>query len=111
MDAPAHERRSAARYPVALKVSCKRLEHGVAIYAGSGTTRNMSSKGLLVEVDQPLDDGQYVELFIRWPAGRQTMHVLGRVLRCDLEGAAIQILQHAFGPRRGAHSARAARPK
>lgn len=93
------ERRGARRYPVALRVSCKRIARGLSLYAGTGTTRNMSSTGLLLETDQALNTGEYVELLIRWPAGHQTMHVLGRVVRADAAGAAVEILHHKFAER------------
>jgi hypothetical protein len=91
-----YERRAARRYPVALKVSCKRIAHGLSLYAGSGTTLNMSSTGILLDLDQSLTPGDYVELLIRWPAGRQTMQVLGRVVRSEPAYTAVEILHHKF---------------
>jgi hypothetical protein len=99
MDPISNERRAARRYTVSLKVSCKRIARGLSLYAGSGTTVNMSSSGLLFTLDQHLDEGEYVELLIRWPAGRQTMHVLGRVVRTEESGTAIEILHHKFAGR------------
>jgi hypothetical protein len=106
MELFSYERRRSRRYPVALRVSCKRIARGLSLYSGTGTTRNMSSTGLFFEADQSLNTGDYVELLIRWPAGHQTMHVLGRVVRSGAEGTAVEILHHKFAERASARPSR-----
>jgi hypothetical protein len=93
------DRRTARRYPVNLKVACRLVMQGVSVYVGAGTTRNMSSKGMLIELDQQLNTGDVVEALIRWPAGHQIMHVLGNVVRSDSHGTAMEIVHHKFAER------------
>jgi hypothetical protein len=100
------DRRSARRYPVMLDAACRIVIDGLSLYLGSATIRNMSSKGLLVDLDQPLNAGDTIELLIRWPAGRQSMHVLGQVVRSELRAAGIEILHYKFAGRAAGHSGR-----
>jgi hypothetical protein len=94
------ERRTARRYPVKLKLACRLLTKGGAVHVGIGTTRNMSSKGMLIDLDQSPAEGDVMEAMIRWPAGTQIMHVLGNVVRCDSQGTAVEIVHHKFAVRR-----------
>jgi hypothetical protein len=97
MTSPSFDRRSARRYPLALTVSCSLLLHGQTLFVGSGTTCDISSKGVLFRLEGSLNPGDFTELTIFWPAGQHDIHALGRVVRRDSRGTAAEILHYRFG--------------
>src|SRR5580704_14254037 len=59
---PKPDRRRSARFPMALPV-----RYSLSKTSGWGRTVNIGSGGMLFTIDQPLRQGQRVELCIGWP--------------------------------------------
>jgi hypothetical protein len=79
---------------------------GHAVVAGAATTINMSSHGILITPTEGVSKGQVIELSIRWRRGAPGMpkvdlEVLGRVVRVNAQGTAVQILRYGFNTRPG----------
>jgi hypothetical protein len=94
MNEPA-ERRASQRYTFEQKVRY-RLRGVRPPLAGTGTTVNMSSAGVLFTIDQPLPAGKPVILEINWPvrlgdASPLKLVARGRVIWCDEAMAATSI--------------------
>ncbi|MBI5281676.1 MAG: PilZ domain-containing protein [Candidatus Solibacter usitatus] len=69
--------------------------------AGSGTTINMSSSGVLFQTEKPLIPGKRLEMAISWPAqldNRCALKLLarGRVVRSEGGATAVEIQQYEF---------------
>jgi hypothetical protein len=96
----ASERRANDRFPiereVRFKVLSKRNED-----AGTGTTLNMSSSGILFSAGKMLIPGKRVELAISWPAQLDNKCALklvarGRIVRSHEGETAVEIQQYEF---------------
>lgn len=99
------ERRSAYRYPLRFGMEYRIFGKSHSIAAGFGEILNMSSRGLLVNVDDEVSKGQLVEVSIDWRIYPNRppvadLIVLGRVVRSSPGGSAIRILRYGFYPRR-----------
>ena len=98
------ERRSAMRYPIGRNVVIRTPVWRGNQSAGVGRTLNISSRGMLVETDLVLSQGDQVELAIDWPAQLNrdcglNLMVSGDVVR-SLQGAvAVQIRKYQFRTR------------
>lgn len=95
------DRRAADRYPIEREVRYKVLSKKDGDEAGTGTTINMSSSGVLFTTDHLLIPGKRLELAISWPAqlnGNCALKLVakGRVVRYEEGRAAIQIQQYEF---------------
>jgi hypothetical protein len=95
------DRRAADRYPIEREVRYKVLSKKDGDEAGTGTTINMSSSGVLFTTDHLLIPGKRLELAISWPAqlnGTCALKLVakGRVVRYEEGRAAIQIQQYEF---------------
>ncbi len=89
------ERRSARRYTIERNLRY-RLRGVRPALAGSGTTINMSSNGVMFTTEQPLPPGKPVILEINWPVLLDDSRPLklvtrGRVVWCDTTAAAMRI--------------------
>ena len=95
------DRRGGRRYDLDLKVRWFLLHRNKLMDSGSGSTVNLSSRGLLLEIGRPLPVGKKVSLAISWPVllhdeARLQLRVQGRVVRSDGELVAVRTLQHEF---------------
>lgn len=97
----AHERRRKRRYPIELRFRYEIHKNKTLVRAGVGTTIDVSSGGILLRSDEPLAVGKTVHLAIDWPfllnpvCGLQ-LSVVGRVLRCDERGTALEMHRFEF---------------
>jgi hypothetical protein len=95
----AAEQRSRRRYPLELALEYKLL--GKRERRGAGKTRNISSKGVLFEVAEPLPVTGLIEVMMSWPClleGACPLNLVmkGRIVRIDGKGVAIESKQHEF---------------
>jgi PilZ domain len=90
------ERRSKARYPIALDVRYIGREPPLA---GAGSTLNISSSGMLIASHQQMSLGAQVEVCANWPFMRSGTTPLqfvavGRVVRSESNGFALSFTRH-----------------
>ena len=95
------ERRTSDRFPIEREMRFKMLSKRLADEAGSGTTVNMSSGGVLFQTDKTLIPGKRLEMAISWPAqldNRCAMKLIarGRVVRSEGGMTAVEIQQYEF---------------
>jgi len=95
------DRRSDKRYSLQLDVRWKLIRRRKVLEAGHGTTIDLSSGGILLEVDRPLPDGLNLELAISWPVmlrGTAPLQLvaIGRITRVNGYRVAIRLVQHDF---------------
>lgn len=89
-----NERRKRIRFPLALTVSYAALSNGRAL-DGSGRTVNISSRGLLMNVDRELPLGTKLTLAIDWPLRLNqqcalALFVGGTVVRSESRNVAVR---------------------
>ena len=95
------ERRSSDRFPIERELRFKMLSKRLGDEAGSGTTLNMSSGGVLFNSDKALIPGKRVEMAISWPAQLDEKCALklvarGRIVRSEGGRTAVEIQQYEF---------------
>jgi hypothetical protein len=100
------ERRVVRRYPMAQEVHYS-LRDARASAAGTGTTVNMSSRGLLFTADRPLSAGSALTLEVKWPVLLDDAKALklvtrGKVVWCDNLRIAVEFKDWEFRTRRPA---------
>ncbi|MDX2152693.1 MAG: PilZ domain-containing protein [Bryobacteraceae bacterium] len=106
------DRRSAKRYPIETDVTYRVMRGKKHLRSGTGRTVNISSKGLLLQAENPLPKGTDVELALEWPAMLNNecglnLIVSGKVVRSEADISAVRILRYQFKTR-GRRSSRAA---
>ena len=96
------DRRSSARYPLELRLQFRGLGRGNAS-TGFGRSMNISSQGMLVwpASDATVPLGSKLETVLEWPAlldgaVHLQLVVIGRVVRQDLRGFAVEFKRHDF---------------
>src|SRR5512143_2110996 len=82
---PAGERRRTVRFPYHSTVKCYTTDGPV-----SGRIRNISTKGLFVDIRKPFSVGQKLELDFTFRSGRHSMKLQAEVLRQTREGIAVR---------------------
>ena len=105
---PAVERRASKRFRIEQGLTYKTVDHRAEkLEAGTGTTVNFSSRGVLFRTEHGarLHVGQRVEISVFWPAllsGTCPLKfvALGQVLRVDNELVAASIQEYEFRTRR-----------
>lgn len=102
------ERRSTARMPIESEVSFRTgaREQSVEV---QGKTVNISSSGVLFTTTRGLTPGRRLEVAIDWPVdldGKCALRLVarGRIVRCEGDRVALEILQHEFRTRSRARS-------
>jgi len=100
-DKIAGDRRSDRRYDIALDLRWKVIRRRRVLDAGTGTTCDLSSGGILFETDRQLPTGLNVELSISWPVllhnvAPLQLVVTGRIVRASGRRTAIRMMQHEF---------------
>ncbi len=92
--------RSHRRYPIALDVQYKWSRAGRAEQAGSGTTINISSGGVLFRSAESVPADSRIEVTLSWPFSLEgcalKLVLRGRVVRSNREATAIRVLQYEF---------------
>jgi hypothetical protein len=99
------ERRSTRRYPMAHEVHYCLLGARKGIES-TGTTVNMSSRGVLFTTDENLTSGSALTLEVQWPVLLDNAKALklvtrGRVVWCDGSRAAVEFNDWEFHTRAG----------
>jgi hypothetical protein len=97
----AGDRRSDRRYDITLDLRWKVIRRRRVLDAGTGTTLDLSSGGILFETDRQLPTGLNVELSISWPVllhnvAPLQLVVTGRIVRAAGRRTAIRMMQHEF---------------
>jgi hypothetical protein len=100
-DKIAGDRRSDRRYDIALDLRWKVIRRRRVLDAGTGTTLDLSSGGILFETDRQLPTGLNVELSISWPVllhnvAPLQLVVTGRIVRAAGRRTAVRMMQHEF---------------
>ncbi|HBY59935.1 MAG TPA: hypothetical protein DEH78_08930 [Solibacterales bacterium] len=95
------ERRGSERYPIEREVRYRIVGKKASDEAGSGTTVNISSSGVLFTTEKMLIPGKRIEMAISWPAQLNDKCALkliarGRIVRYEKGLAAISIQQYEF---------------
>src|ERR1035438_7463291 len=98
------ERRGTNRFPVREDVRYRVTQSRTAKIIGCGTTLNIGSGGILFTTEERLPEGHSVELSVNWPARLDGVCPLqlvatGRVIRSDLQRAAVRIDRYEFKTR------------
>ena len=101
LESIAGDRRSDRRYPILLNLRWKLIHRKRVLDTGVGSTRDLSSGGILVDTDRPLPKGFDVELAISWPVllhnvAPMQLVVQGRIVRSESGRIAIRMIQHEF---------------
>jgi hypothetical protein len=100
-DQIAGDRRSDRRYDITLDLRWKLIRRRRVLDAGTGTTLDLSSSGILFETDRQLPAGLNIELFISWPVLLHNVSplqlvVMGKIVRASGRRTAIRMIQHEF---------------
>jgi len=100
------ERRGTSRFPVREDVRYRVVHSKSNNITGSGTTLNIGSGGILFTTEESLPLGRTVELSVNWPArldGTCPLQFVatGRVVRSEIDKAAVRIERYEFKTRRG----------
>lgn len=95
------ERRKESRYPITVHLQYKLIERGQIQRLGSGRTFNISSHGLLFEIDDVAPASGRMELALRWPIllnGSCGLNLIirGRIVRTDNRTVALRMDFHEF---------------
>jgi hypothetical protein len=95
------ERRRKRRYPLALHVRWKLIPVRSVPETGTGTTKDVSSGGILFCPNKELPEGHQLEMSISWPVLLENFPALqlavsGLVIRTTENGSAVRILNHEF---------------
>jgi len=98
------ERRGTNRFPVREDVRYRLTQSRTAKITGCGTTLNIGSGGILFTTEERLPVGRTVELSVNWPARLDGVCPLqfvatGRVIRSDVQRAAVRIERYSFKTR------------
>ena|SRR5437867_4120027 len=97
------EHRATDRFPIESALRYK-LRLSKTTPTGAGRTVNMSSAGILFTTETRLPAGERVELFVDWPARLNdncalTLVAFGKIVRSELQSAAIRIEKYDFRTR------------
>ncbi|HLG98490.1 MAG TPA: PilZ domain-containing protein [Bryobacteraceae bacterium] len=88
------------RYPIALPVQYKWTYRKTRGQLGSGTSVNISSRGILFRSSQALPVRSLVELALSWPVALNDralkLVMRGRVVRTAGDTTAVQVAQYEF---------------
>ena len=95
------DQRAARRYSIKLPVQWKLKQGSRVVESGTGTTVNLSSRGILFETNGDLRVGPKIELSISWPflllrAVSLQLLVAGEIVRVRGRRVALRMLHHEF---------------
>jgi hypothetical protein len=83
----AQERRRTERIPYHTSVKCYTPDGAV-----SGRIRNLSAKGLFIDMKKPFSVGEKFELDFTFRSGKYSMKLRAEVVRQSIDGIAIRLL-------------------
>ena len=94
-------RRWPRRYDIALEVRWRLIQGKRPLGAGTGTTLNLSSGGVLFETDRKLASGGAIELAIAWPVLLRNvaplqLKIMGEIVRAEGRRIAVAIGNYEF---------------
>jgi hypothetical protein len=97
----AGNRRKDRRYEINLRAKWKLIRRRRVLDAGEGSTLDLSSGGLLLNVGRKLPTGLNVEVSITWPVllhgkARLQLVAVGRIVRASGHHVAVRSVQHEF---------------
>ncbi len=106
------ERRGTSRFPLKEDVRYRVVQSKHQQVTGSGTTLNIGSGGILFTTEDKLPLGRTVELSVNWPArldGTCPLQFVatGRVVRAEVDRAAVRIERYEFKTRAARAAAQA----
>lgn len=95
------ERRRGRRFPIECPVNFRTLSGAGPPRRGRGSTVNIGSRGVLLEVDHPVAEGVLLEVSMEWPAKldqRSDLKLImcGSVIRSEGTRIAVTIQKHEF---------------
>ena len=95
------EQRAHPRYPITLDLEYKLLSRGRVARNGSGRMLNISTGGILFEMNDALPLNRSIELMIDWPflfdeVCPIKLVIQGHVVRSDGNRVAVRIQRHKF---------------
>ena len=95
------DRRANRRYALDLPVQFKIMKDYLVLGTGTGTTTDMSSKGVAFTTTQPPKVGSYLELSVNWPillnqSCPLKLVVFGKVVRREGGQTAMRVDRHEF---------------
>lgn len=98
------DRRGTSRFPLQEEVQYKVLSRVPGKTTGAGKTLNIGSSGILFTTEERLPLGRTVEISVNWPArlgGTCPLKfvAVGRVVRADVDKAAVRIERYEFRTR------------
>jgi hypothetical protein len=101
VDTISGDRREDRRYGIHLDVKWKLIRRRRVLDAGTGTTLDLSSGGLMFDPGRHLPEGLNVELSITWPVllhnvAPLQLVVSGRIVRANGRNVAVRTVQHEF---------------
>lgn len=104
------DRRGTSRFPLSEEVQYKVLHRAAAKTSGAGKTLNIGSRGILFTTEEQLPLGRTVELSVNWPArlgGTCPLKfvAVGRIVRSEVDKAAVRIERYEFRTRGSALTA------
>jgi hypothetical protein len=94
------EMRNQRRYPIELGVQYKWSRGGRPEEAGSGTTLNISSGGVLFQSAESVPPDSRIEITLNWPFSLEgcalKLVLRGRVVRSNRHTTAVRVQQYEF---------------
>ena len=97
---PPPERRATRRFPIVAPVGYRAFRGRVLVREGIGRTINICSRGILLQVDPPLEPDLHLELSIDWPVlqmrGHLRLHALGEIVRLRQDEVAVRLVRPQF---------------
>jgi len=98
---PPPERRAARRFPILAPVGYRTFRGRVLVREGIRRAINIGSRGILLQVDPPLEPDLHLELSIDWPVlqqmrGHLRLHALGEIVRLRQDEVAVRLVRPQF---------------
>ena len=109
------ERRASRRYPIDLSASYEVPFQDGPSASGNGRVINISSGGLLLYSEHPLEKGREIRLRIDWPALLNnvvplTLRIVGQTVRTEGNCTGVKILKSEFRIRPAARTVPTGQP-
>jgi|ERR1017187_8142916 hypothetical protein len=98
------EKRKSGRFPVHQDLQYRTIDHPGGMSTGGGSTLDMSGSGIRFSVQERIPLGRFLEVSLNWPVrlGETCplkVFLVGRVVRCEADWAALSILRYEFRTR------------
>jgi hypothetical protein len=98
------EKRRSNRFPVRQGIQYLAIDPGQGKSAGGGLTLDMSGSGIRISIQERIPIGRILEVSVDWPVRLNEtcplkVVLIGRVVRCEADWAALSILRYEFRTR------------